>query len=123
MLTLPVSEAAPRTLRLEAPRAWQMLNLAELHDYRELLLFFVWRDIKVRYKQTVLGALWAIIQPLAATGLFTLFFGRLGGMSKQVAGPYALFIYVGLQPWTFFSNGVTAAANSVVGSGHMISKV
>jgi lipopolysaccharide transport system permease protein len=111
------------TLNIEPPGSWQTVNLAELWRYRELLFFFVWRDIKVRYKQTVLGALWAIIQPLAATALFTVFFGRLGGMAKQVAAPYPLFIYVGLQPWTFFANGVTMAANSVVGSGNMISKV
>ena len=111
------------TLYIEPPGSWQTVNLAELWRYRELLFFFVWRDVKVRYKQTVLGALWAVLQPLAATGLFTIFFGRLGGMSKQVAGPYALFIYVGLQPWTFFANGVTAAANSVVGNTNMISKI
>jgi lipopolysaccharide transport system permease protein len=116
-------DPTPDVLNIEPPGSWQTVNLAELWRYRELLFFFVWRDIKVRYKQTVLGAAWAILQPLAATGLFTVFFGRLGGMSKQVTGPYALFIYVGLQPWTFFANGVTTAANSVVGSGNMISKV
>src|SRR5256885_12377680 len=114
MLVAPVLQPARRTLRLEAPRSWQMLNLAELREYRELLFFFVWRDIKVRYKQTVLGALWAVIQPVATTLLFTIFFGRLGGMSKQVNGPYALHVFVGLLPWTFFTNAVTLAANSMV---------
>jgi lipopolysaccharide transport system permease protein len=112
-----------RTLRLEAPRSWQTLNLAELWEYRELLFFFVWRDIKVRYKQTVLGALWAIIQPLTTTFAFAILFGRLGGMSRHVDGPYALHVFAGMLPWTFFANAVTVAANSLVGSGHLISKV
>jgi lipopolysaccharide transport system permease protein len=112
-----------KTLRLEAPSSWQMLNLAELWDYRELLFFFVWRDVKVRYKQTVLGAAWAVIQPLTTTFAFTILFGRFGGMSKQVQGPYALYVFVGMLPWTFFANAVSLAANSLVGSSHLISKV
>jgi lipopolysaccharide transport system permease protein len=112
-----------RTLRLEAPRSWQLLNLAELWEYRELLYFFVWRDVKVRYKQTVLGAAWAIIQPLTTTFAFTLLFGRFGGMAKQVDGPYALHVFVGMLPWTFFTNAVVGAANSLTGSSHLISKV
>jgi lipopolysaccharide transport system permease protein len=112
-----------RTLRLEAPRSWQTLNLAELWEYRELLFFFVWRDVKVRYKQTVLGALWAVIQPLTTTFAFAILFGRFGGMAKQVDGPYALYVFVGMLPWTFFANAVMAASNSLVGSGHLISKV
>ena len=123
MLVVPVSQPARRTLRLEAPRSWQMLNLAELREYRELLFFFVWRDVKVRYKQTVLGALWAVIQPLLTTFFFVLLFGRFGGMSRQVSGPYALHVFVGMMPWTFFSNAVTLAANSMVGSSHLITKV
>jgi lipopolysaccharide transport system permease protein len=112
-----------RTLRLEAPRSWQTLNLAELWEYRELLFFFVWRDVKVRYKQTVLGALWAIIQPLTTTFAFVILFGRLGGMARHVDGPYTLHVFAGMLPWTFFANAVTLAANSLVGSGHLISKV
>jgi lipopolysaccharide transport system permease protein len=123
MLVVPVSQPARRTLRLEAPRSWQMLNLAELREYRELLFFFVWRDVKVRYKQTVLGALWAVIQPLLTTFFFAVVFGRFGGMSRQVSGPYALHVFVGMMPWTFFSNAVTLAANSMVGSSHLITKV
>jgi lipopolysaccharide transport system permease protein len=118
-----VLQPARRTLRLEAPRSWQMLNLAELREYRELLFFFVWRDVKVRYKQTVLGALWAVIQPLATTFFFALVFGRFGGMSKQVSGPYALHVFVGMMPWTFFANAVVLASNSLVGSSHLITKV
>ena len=112
-----------RTLRIEPAGSWQGLALTELWRYRELLYFFVWRDIKVRYKQTVLGALWAILQPVATTVLFTVFFGRLGGMSKQVSGSYSLFVYVGLSLWTFYANAVSLAANSLVGSSHLISKV
>src|SRR5262245_52821765 len=111
------------TLRIEPPRSWQAIDFAELWRYRELLYFFVWRDIKVRYKQTVLGAAWAIIQPLSTTFLFTVVFGVLGGMSRQVHGPYALHVFVGLLPWTFFANSVNQAANSLVGSSHLISKV
>jgi lipopolysaccharide transport system permease protein len=100
-----------------------MLNLAELWEYRELLFFFVWRDVKVRYKQTVLGAAWAIIQPLITTFAFTILFGQFGGMAKQVQGPYALYVFVGMLPWTFFTNAVSAASNSLIGSSHLISKV
>jgi lipopolysaccharide transport system permease protein len=112
-----------RTLRIEPAHSWQGLNVRELWRYRELLYFFVWRDIKVRYKQTVLGALWAIIQPVATTLIFTIFFGRLGGLSKQVNGSYSLFVYVGLSLWTFYANAVSLSANSLVGSSHLISKV
>jgi lipopolysaccharide transport system permease protein len=119
----PSTPVRTSKLRIEPPTSWQGLNLQELWRYRELLYFFVWRDIKVRYKQTVLGALWAIIQPLAATLLFTIFFGRFGGMSRQVEQPYALFVYTALCLWTFFANAVTASANSLVGSSHLISKV
>jgi len=100
-----------------------MLNLAELWAYRELLFFFVWRDVKVRYKQTVLGAAWAVIQPLTTTVAFTILFGRFGGMAKQVDGPYALHVFAGMLPWTFFANAVTLASNSLIGSSHLISKV
>jgi len=110
-------------LRIDPAQSWQGLNVAELWRYRELLYFFVWRDIKVRYKQTVLGGLWAIIQPVAATALFTVVFGRLGGLSRQVNGSYALFVYIGLALWTFYANAVALAANSLVGSSHLISKV
>jgi lipopolysaccharide transport system permease protein len=114
---------ASTTLRIEPAQSWQALNVAELWRYRELLYFFVWRDIKVRYKQTVLGGLWAIIQPVTATILFTVVFGRLGGLAKQVNGSYGLFVFVGLALWTFFSNAVTLAANSLVGSSHLVAKV
>jgi lipopolysaccharide transport system permease protein len=118
-----VAQAVQRHLRIEPGQSWRGVHLAELWRYRELLYFFVWRDIKVRYKQTVLGALWAIIQPLAGTAIFTLFFGRLGGLSRQVDGSYSLFVFIGLSLWTFYANAVTLAANSLVGSSHLIAKV
>ncbi len=118
-----MTQSSQRKLRIEPAGAWQGLHLAEVWRYRELLYFFVWRDIKVRYKQTVLGALWAIIQPVATTLLFTVFFGRLGGLSKQVNGSYSLFVFVGLALWTFYANAVSLAANSLVGSSHLIAKV
>jgi lipopolysaccharide transport system permease protein len=121
---VPSLTRGPRPrLRIEPAAAWQSLDLRELWRYRELLYFFVWRDIKVRYKQTVLGAMWAVIQPLSTTILFTIIFGRLAGLSSQVSGPYALHVFVGLLPWTFFSNAVALSANSLVGSSHLISKV
>src|SRR5262245_34536611 len=112
-----------RKLRIEPAGAWPGLDPSELFRYRELLYFLVWRDLKVRYKQTVLGVLWALIQPIGTTLLFTIFFGRLGGLARQVDAPYPLFLYVGLSLWTFFSNAVTLAGNSLVGSSHLISKV
>jgi len=118
-----LAQAIQRRLRIEPAGSWQGLALSELWRYRELLYFFVWRDIKVRYKQTVLGALWAIIQPVATTLLFTVVFGRLGGLSKQVSGSYGLFVYTGLALWTFYANAVSLAANSLVGSSHLIAKV
>jgi lipopolysaccharide transport system permease protein len=98
------------------------LDLRELWAYRELLYFLTWRDIKIRYKQTLLGAAWAIIQPLFAMLLFTLLFGRLARMPSDNI-PYPLFAYAGLLPWTFFANAVTSSGNSLVGSTSLITKV
>ena len=94
----------------------------EVWRFRELVYFFAWRDVKVRYKQTVLGAAWAIIQPLFTMLIFTLFFGKLAGVPSDGI-PYPLFAFAGLLPWIFFSNSVTAAGNSMVGSSHLITKV
>lgn len=110
--------------RVIEPRSgWQAVNFRELWRYRELLGFLVWRDIKVRYKQTVLGALWAIIQPVTTMVVFTIFFGKFGGMAKNVEGSYAIFVYAGILPWQFFANATGQAGNSLVSSGNMISKV
>ena len=101
---------------------WGVFNLRDLWTYRELLYFLIWRDVKVRYKQTALGAAWAIIQPLFTMVIFTLFFGRLAGVPSDNV-PYPLFAYAGLLPWTFFANALTNSGNSLVGSANLITKV
>jgi lipopolysaccharide transport system permease protein len=98
------------------------LNARELWDSRELLYFLVWRDAKVRYKQTVLGALWSVLQPLMTTAVFALFLGRLAGVPSD-GHPYALFAFVGLVPWTYFATALGSGANSLVGSQHLIATV
>jgi lipopolysaccharide transport system permease protein len=103
-------------------RGWVGLNLRELWAYRELLYFLTWRDIKVRYKQTVLGVAWAIIQPVVTMMVFTLFFGKLAHMPSDGI-PYPIFAYSGLLPWTFVSNAVSGAGDSLVGSATLITKV
>jgi lipopolysaccharide transport system permease protein len=101
---------------------WRTVDLRELWRYRELLFFLVWRDVKVRYKQTFMGMAWAIIQPLMATILFAFFFGRIAKLPSDGI-PYPLFAYAGLLPWTFFAGAVTNGSNSLVGSTHLITKV
>jgi lipopolysaccharide transport system permease protein len=103
-------------------RGWVALNLRDLWACRELLYFLVWRDVKVRYRQTLLGAAWAVIQPLCTMLLFALFFGQLAGMPSDDV-PYAAFAYAGLLAWTFFAGAVTSSGNSLVGSANLISKV
>ena len=98
------------------------LNLREVWVYRELLYFLTLRDIQVRYKQTVLGAAWAIIQPLFTMLVFWLFFGKLAGLPSDGI-PYPLFAFAGLLPWTFFSNAVTSSGNSLIGSANLVTKV
>ena len=107
---------------IEAKQSTLKLNIRELWTYRELLVFLTWRDIKLRYKQTALGATWVIIQPLFAMLLFTLFFGKLAKMPSDNV-PYPLFAYAGLVPWTFFSNAITNGGHSLVGNSTLISKV
>lgn len=123
MPTGEVQISAPvPVIRIEPSRGWVGLKLRELWEYRELLYFLIWRDIKVRYKQTVLGAAWAIIQPLMTMVVFSIFFGRLAGIPSDGI-PYPLFSFTALVPWTFFANGLTQSSNSLVGSGHLITKV
>lgn len=114
--------AAQRVTRIEAQRGWVPLKLGELIAHRELLYFLVWRDIKVRYKQTILGASWAIIQPVMTMLVFSLFFGRLAKMPSDGV-PYPAFSLAGLVPWTFFAGALALAANSMVGSANLIKKV
>jgi lipopolysaccharide transport system permease protein len=108
--------------RIVPSGGFQPVNLMELWRYRELLYFLAWRDVKVRYKQTALGAAWAVLQPLLMMVVFTIFFGRLAGISSGKV-PYPLFAYAGLLPWTFFSTAVTSAGNSVVGAERLITKI
>ncbi len=101
---------------------WAAIDLKSLWAYRELLYFLTWRDVKVKYKQTVLGAAWAIIQPLFSMIIFTIFFGKLAGVPSDGI-PYPIFAYAGLLPWTFFSNALNSSGNSLVGSANLITKV
>jgi lipopolysaccharide transport system permease protein len=107
---------------IEPVRGWLRVNLAELFRYRELVFFLVWRDVKVRYKQTVLGALWAILQPLITMVVFSLFFGRLAKMPSDGV-PYPVFSFAALVPWTFFATGLTQASNSLVNGRNLLRKV
>ena len=106
---------------IERRESWINFDLAEVWRNRELLYFLTWRDIKIRYKQTVLGAAWALLQPAFMMLIFTLVFGRLAGGSGTV--PYPLFAMAGLVPWTFFANAVTNSGNSLVNNVHLVTKV
>ena len=120
-----MSAAAPApaaAILIRPTRGWVSLRLRELWAHRELLFFLAWRDVKVRYKQTVFGAAWAILQPLAAMLVFTIFFGRLARIGSDGL-PYPVFSYAGLLPWIFFAKGVSESAESLVGSANLIRKV
>jgi lipopolysaccharide transport system permease protein len=112
----------PQVIFIRPSQGWVSLKLYELWEYRELLYFLTWRDIKVRYKQTVLGASWAIIQPFFTMIVFSLFFGRLAKIPSDGI-PYPIFSFAALVPWTFFANGLTQSSNSLVGSANLIKKV
>ncbi len=107
---------------IERHSGWQILDFKELWRYRELLFFLTWRDIKVRYKQTVLGAAWAIVQPLATMVVFTLFLGHVRGIYGGEV-PYQLFVFAGLLPWIFFANAIAGAGGSVVSNQNLVTKV
>ena len=110
------------TTVIAAGAAWRLVDVVELWRYRELLGFFVWRDVKVRYKQTVLGAGWAILQPLATMIVFSLFFSR--AIPPAAGGPpYSLFVLAGLLPWFFFSNAISSASQSIVSNQTLVTKV
>lgn len=114
-LELPITRITPTG-------GWRLLDLGELWRYRELLFFLIWRDVKVRYRQTVLGVAWAVLQPVMMMAVFTVFFGRLAGLPS--AGlPYPLFAIAGLLPWMFFASAVATAGNSVVGAERLITKI
>jgi len=107
---------------IKPKQKWMLLDLAELWRFRELFYIFTWRDIKVRYKQTFFGVAWVIFQPLAATGIFTIFFGRLAKIPSDNM-PYELFAFIGLTFWIFFSGSLAHAANSMVENLNIIKKV
>ncbi len=110
------------TLVIRPSRGWSSLGLHEIWTYRELLYFLIWRDVKIRYKQTVLGASWAILQPLLTMLVFTIFFGGLAKVGSDGL-PYPIFSFAGLLPWTFFAQGLSQSSSSIVGSSGLITKV
>ncbi len=107
---------------IEPSEGWISLNIREIWAYRELLFFLVWRDIKVRYKQTVLGASWAVIQPFMTMVVFSLFFGKLGKIPSDGV-PYPIFSFAALVPWTFFATGLSQCSSSLVGNQRLLRKV
>jgi len=114
--------SAQHVINIDPPRGWEALDLRELWEYRELVAFLVWRDVKVRYKRAALGIIWAVLQPLMTMVIFTVVFGRLAGLPSEGV-PYPLFTLAALLPWQLFSGAVNAASNSLVGSGALLSKV
>jgi lipopolysaccharide transport system permease protein len=118
--TQPVTTAA--TVRIEPPDRLLALDLRETWNYRELLYFFVWRDVKVRYKQTVIGVAWVVLQPLLSMGVFTLFFGRLAKLPSDGL-PYPLFYFAALAPWSYFATALSSATNVVVENQRVITRV
>jgi lipopolysaccharide transport system permease protein len=119
--TLVALNSLPRTRRAPS-KGWALPKLRELWEYRELLYFLAWRDIKVRYRQTVLGALWAILQPVMTMVIFSLVFGRLAQIPSDGL-PYPVFSYAALVPWTFFMNAITQASNSLIVNANMVKKI
>lgn len=117
-----VTSGSLPTFLIRPPQGWASVGLKELWEYRELLYFLTWRDVKVRYKQTVLGAAWAIIQPVFMMVVFSLFFGHLGGMPSDGI-PYPVFAYCGLLPWQLFAHSLTESSNSLVANERLITKV
>jgi lipopolysaccharide transport system permease protein len=120
--TTPQMPAVRSRTAIRPSTGWAPLELNELWAYRDLLYFFIWRDIKVRYKQTVLGAAWAIIQPFFTMVVFSIFFGRLGGIPSNGV-PYPIFTYTALVPWMYFANAITQSSNSLVEHERIITKV
>jgi lipopolysaccharide transport system permease protein len=125
---IDLSHQSPPTLPnkplvvIEPRKSWAPLNLRDLWTYRELFYFLIWRDVKVRYKQTVIGVLWVVLQPLLGTLIFTIFFGVLARVPSGGV-PYPLLVFTGLLPWTFFSSAITGSGTSLVLNSHLITKV
>lgn len=112
----------PQSTLIQPPGGWASMGLRELWQYRELLYFLAWRDLKVRYKQTFIGVAWALLQPLAMMAIFTIFLGRLAHVPSQ-GFPYPVFALAGLLPWTFFMNATGGASDSVVAGQNLVSRV
>jgi lipopolysaccharide transport system permease protein len=121
-ITMQLSSKPPSVRIIQPSRGWTSLKLRELWGYRDLLFFLAWRDVSVRYKQTVLGAAWAIIQPLFTMIVFSLFFGRLAKIPSDGA-PYPLFAFTALLPWQYFAAALIASGDSLIGNAHLFSKV
>jgi lipopolysaccharide transport system permease protein len=122
---VPASVSPPVGLprvRVEAERRWRPLQLKELVEYRELLYFLTWRDLKVRYRQTLLGGIWAVLQPFMTMVVFSVFFGHLAKIPSEGV-PYPLFAFAALLPWTFFATSIAQAANSLTLAPELITKV
>jgi lipopolysaccharide transport system permease protein len=107
---------------VEGSSGWRIVAWAGIWRYRELLYFFVWRDVKVRYKQTLLGAAWALLQPVCTMVVFAFFLGDMGGMAAKIPD-YPLFVFTGILPWTFFANSISSAGNSLVANQNLVTKV
>src|SRR5437588_12204600 len=118
----PDSRETLSTLLIRPPGGWVSIGLKELWEYRELLYFLTWRDVKVRYKQTALGAAWAIIQPFFMMVVFSLFFGRLAKIPSDGI-PYPIFTFCALLPWQLFAHALTESSNSLVANERLITKV
>jgi lipopolysaccharide transport system permease protein len=119
----PEEPVRPQPLLIEPSKGWVALRLGDLWEYRELLYFLVWRDVKVRYKQTLLGASWAILQPFLMMVVFSFIFGTLVQVPTEGAIPYPIFTFVALLPWQFFANALSQSANSLVNSAALLRKV
>src|SRR6478735_3064144 len=112
-----------RVTVIEPDQCWRTRDLAELWAYRELFYVLAWRDISVRYKQTLIGIAWALIRPLLAMVVFTIVFNKVAGLPSEGATPYALMVFAGLLPWQLFSTAVSEASNSLISNANLISKV
>lgn len=122
MTETSLTQSDPDTIILRPSRGWSALNLADLWRYRELIFFLTWRDIKVRYKQTVLGVAWAVIRPVITMVIYSLIFGNLAQLDSEGV-PYSIFTYVALLPWQLFSKAMNDAGRSMVSNRNMVTKI
>jgi lipopolysaccharide transport system permease protein len=123
LLSALPSQAEAPLIHLRPSRGWSVRRLPELWQYRELLYFLMWRDMKVRYKQTVIGILWAVLRPFLMMVVFTVIFGKLAKLPSEGSAPYALMVYAAMLPWLFFATSVSEASNSLIGNTQLITKV